>query len=289
MPWEETITGETVFTMSGQEPDPVSPLKLNVHAASCCDETVLPGSVWVQDQLSVAHQIHTTIELVDCTVELELVNTGVLACEIPGIDVIAVLSIVDDITKDDGLVGIGEVVSKSHRESNFFNHARRSRGASLPLWSSGSCVGGEKEYYYAKRIFPLQYFRVISDIDISFYGYGTGSGEFTWWSSGTILDCSYRKIKGKNQPFQNTRLALGQLCQRVFQDINSPSSLHGLRSNEGMSLHLVYPDPRGLYWKGLSGTSVIPVLSQMIRASDVSLRDFLWSAVKTPSFSHQSL
>lgn len=74
-----------------------------------------------------------------------------------------------------------------------------------------------------------------------------------------------------------------------FWDINSPPSFHGLRSKLGMLLQGVYPDPRGRNRKGLSGTSVMPVLSQMIRARDVSLKDALWASVKTPVFSHQSL
>lgn len=77
---------------------------------------------------------------------------------------------------------------------------------------------------------------------------------------------------------------------RGFEDVNSPpSSFQGLRSKTGMLLQGVYPDPRGRNRKGCSGVSVIPVLSQMIRARDVSLKDSLWASVKTPVFSHQSL
>lgn len=65
-------------------------------------------------------------------------------------------------------------------------------------------------------------------------------------------------------------------------------SLQGLRSKAGMFPHLEKP-ALVWYWNGCSGTSVIPVLSQMMRASDVCLRDSLWFSVKTPGFSHQSL
>lgn len=80
-----------------------------------------------------------------------------------------------------------------------------------------------------------------------------------------------------------------QTSQRRFWDMNLPPSFHGLRLKVGMSLQGVYPDPRGRNRKGFSGTSVMPVLSQMIRARDVSLKDALWASVKTPVFSHQSL
>lgn len=66
-------------------------------------------------------------------------------------------------------------------------------------------------------------------------------------------------------------------------------SFHGLRSKTGMSLQWVQPEPRGRYWNGCRGTSVMLVLSQMMRASDVPLREALWASVKTPGFSHHCL
>lgn len=94
----------------------------------------------MQNQLSIKCQIQTGSEVVDGTVKLELINTWMLTCEISCIGVIAVLSIVDDLTEFDRLPGCGEVVAQFHREGNFLHSARRSREASRTTWSSGSCV-----------------------------------------------------------------------------------------------------------------------------------------------------
>lgn len=72
------------------------------------------------------------------------------------------------------------------------------------------------------------------------------------------------------------------------EDFYLISSLHALRLKAGISSHRVKFDLLW-YWKGCFGTSAMPVLSQMMRASDVCLRESLCCLVNTPSFSHQSL
>lgn len=101
MPWEEAVSSHGVATLVGQQPNPVSPDKLNVHVATGCNETILPGGVWVHNRPSVKLQVHVGIILVDCTVEVKLINTWDITDKNTCIDIITVLSIVDDIVEDE--------------------------------------------------------------------------------------------------------------------------------------------------------------------------------------------
>lgn len=65
----------------------------------------------MQNPLSVTQQIQTGSDLVDGTVERELVDPWMLAGKKPGPCIIAVLLIVDDLMEGDGLVSFGEVVA----------------------------------------------------------------------------------------------------------------------------------------------------------------------------------
>ena len=97
----------------------------------------------MQNQISVTHQIYTGSILIDRTVELKFIDAWMLTDKKPSLDVIAVLSVVDDITEDDGSASFGEVVAQSYREGHFVHTARRSSGAcqtSGPSRSSWSCV-----------------------------------------------------------------------------------------------------------------------------------------------------
>lgn len=111
MPWEDAVTGQTILTLLGQQVNSVSHLKFNVCVATGCDEPILPGGEWVQNPISITHQIYTGSDLVDGTVEWELVDPRMLAGKIPCPYIIAVLSIVDDVMEDDGLACFGEVVA----------------------------------------------------------------------------------------------------------------------------------------------------------------------------------
>lgn len=111
MPWKDAVTGQTILTMLSQQTNFVPPLKFNVCVATGCDVTVLPGGEWVQNPLSVTQQIQTGSDLVDGTVERELINPWMLTGKIPCVYIIAVLSIVDDLMEGDGLVSFGEVVA----------------------------------------------------------------------------------------------------------------------------------------------------------------------------------
>lgn len=237
VPWEEAIAGQTVATMVGHQPDLVSLLKLNVRVATGCDVAALPCGEWVHNQLTVMHQIHTARVLADRTVELELVNAWVLTGKNSCLDVIAVLSVVEGLMKDDWHAGFGGVVAQPHREGNFLLSARGSKRASRTRWPSESWVKKD-----ISTIILTEPSHLKESISVSiFTDNSTGSVRFTCWSWGSTWVLSYRTLKGKNQYFQNTPvlalIILGQLLQRGFQNINSPSSLHGLRSKEGMSSH----------------------------------------------------
>lgn len=100
MPWEDAICGYGVSTLIGHQPNPVSCDELNVYVATGWNETILPGGEWVHNRPSIKLQVQVAIILVDCTVELELINTWDSTGKNTCIGVIAVLSIVDDIVED---------------------------------------------------------------------------------------------------------------------------------------------------------------------------------------------
>ena len=92
----------------------------------------------MKDPISVSHQIHTGSVLKDRAVELKFIDAWMHTGENPGLNVIVVLSVIDDITEDDGNSSFGEVVAQSYSEGHFLHSARRSRGASQTSGSSGS-------------------------------------------------------------------------------------------------------------------------------------------------------
>lgn len=106
----------------------------------------------MQDQLPIMHQIHTSSNLVDGTVELEFIDTWFLTGKITCLGVIAVLSVVDDLTEFDWLPAFGEVVAQSYRESNFRHGARWSREASRTTWASWSCVRIQRVQLYQQNL-----------------------------------------------------------------------------------------------------------------------------------------
>lgn len=83
----------------------------------------------MQNQVSVPHQIDTGSVLEQGTVELELIHTWVRTSKEPCLDVIAILSIVDDFTESDRNARGWEVVAQSHSEGNLLSTARGARGA----------------------------------------------------------------------------------------------------------------------------------------------------------------
>ena len=94
----------------------------------------------MQNQLPVTQHVHAGCVLVDCAVELELINTRMLAGEKACLGVIAVLAVVDDIAEGDGGASFGEVVAQAHRESNFLCVAGGSWRSSQTTVPPGSFV-----------------------------------------------------------------------------------------------------------------------------------------------------
>lgn len=111
---KDAVTCQAVVTVLNNQPDLVSPLKLDVDAATGCEVASVPGGERVQEQVSITHQVHTGRLHVDEAVELELINTWVHTSEDPRVDAVATLSVVDDVTELNGSSVPGEVVAQSH-------------------------------------------------------------------------------------------------------------------------------------------------------------------------------
>lgn len=170
MPREITVSCQTVATVVCHQIDTVSLVKFDVHAATSYEISTLCGGEWVQNQLWVTNQVHTARAIVDGAVELEFIHAWLRTCENPCGCVIRVLSIVDDITEDQGHARFGEVVAKSDGESNFMRRARRSwrsrrsrgaRGSARSTWSCMKERNTIRKYNYISGTFLLLYSTVI--------------------------------------------------------------------------------------------------------------------------------
>lgn len=111
MAWEEAVSSQTIATMVCNKPHFIPSFKPDVRTPTGRGVAILPGGEGMENQLPISQQINTGSVFVEGTVELEFIHTWMLTGEIPWSNVIAVLSIVDDITEGKGNTRRWEVVA----------------------------------------------------------------------------------------------------------------------------------------------------------------------------------
>lgn len=81
-------------------------------------EAILPGCVRVDQSVPVSHEIHNSRSLADSAVEVELINTWIYTGKIPGLYVVAILLVINDLAESNGCTTPWEVVAQFYGEGD---------------------------------------------------------------------------------------------------------------------------------------------------------------------------
>lgn len=123
---EVAITGQFIGTLSGNQPELVTTVQIDVGAAADYDVSTQTRGEPMQIQLIVKQHIYSACCLLNPNIEHKLIQAWALAGKVPSLGIIDVLFIVYNVTKGDGGTSVWDYFAQTHKEGK------------VPCWTLGS-------------------------------------------------------------------------------------------------------------------------------------------------------